>query len=203
MRGAPDPPEVIGAKCADSGSEFSWGRVRKLLRLSEARRDASWWSIIGGAGYRLMRDRINNTSALAFLPPDRNLRLFSGFIQDRVTIVPDRFKSAVGAKLEHNDYSGYEFQPSARLAWTPDENQTIWGAVSRAVRSPSRIDTDAFIPAPSPTVPEYCTLDARLAWQYRDVEVSLVGQNLTESRHREFGIQEIPRAVYGKVTLRF
>jgi iron complex outermembrane receptor protein len=56
---------------------------------------------------------------------------------------------------------------------------------------------------PSPTVPEYFTLDARLAWQYRDVEISLVGQNLTESRHREFGVQEIPRAVYGKITLRF
>ena len=56
---------------------------------------------------------------------------------------------------------------------------------------------------PSPKVPEYFTLDARLAWQYKDVEISLVGQNLTESRHREFGTQEIPRAVYGKVTLRF
>jgi iron complex outermembrane receptor protein len=56
---------------------------------------------------------------------------------------------------------------------------------------------------PAPSVPDYVALDTRLAWQYRDVEIALIGQNLLESEHREFGMNEIPRSVYGKITLRF
>jgi hypothetical protein len=52
-------------------------------------------------------------------------------------------------------------------------------------------------------VPAYFALDARIAWEYKDLEIALVGQNLTESRHREFGTREIPRGVYGKITVRF
>ena len=52
----------------------------------------------------------------------------------------------LGSKFEHNDYSGFEYQPSGRLAWTPAERHTVWGAISRAVRSPSRIDQEFFLP---------------------------------------------------------
>ena len=105
-------------------------------------------SIIWGGGYRLMPDEIENTSpsGFEFLPPDRNLQLFSGFIQDEIAIVPERLNFTIGTKLEHNDYSGFEVQPSVRLAWTPDSRQTIWGAISRAVRSPSRVDRDLYLP---------------------------------------------------------
>ena len=63
-------------------------------------------------------------------------------------LVPERLRLTLGSKLEHNDYSGFEYEPSVRLAWTPDDRQTIWSAVSRAVRSPSRIDRDFYFPAP-------------------------------------------------------
>jgi len=99
-------------------------------------------SIVWGAGYRVMQDDVANTPVLAFLPGRRNLQLVSGFLQDEITIVPERLQFTLGTKLEHNDYSGVEIQPSARLAWTPDKRQTVWAAVSRAVRSPSRIDAD-------------------------------------------------------------
>jgi iron complex outermembrane receptor protein len=56
--------------------------------------------------------------------------------------VPDRLRVTLGTKLEHNDYTGWEVQPSARLAWTPSPSQTLWAAVSRAVRTPSQVDTD-------------------------------------------------------------
>src|SRR5437762_14146703 len=61
----------------------------------------------------------------------------------------------LGSKFEHNDYSGFEIQPNIRLAWTPTTNQTVWGAISRAVRSPSRLDSDIRIRSPlsSPTFP--------------------------------------------------
>ena len=107
-------------------------------------------SITWGAGYRLMQDEVHNTAALAFIPPKRNMQLFSGFIQDEVTLLPDRLQLSLGTKLEHNDFSGLEAQPSARLAWTPTERHTIWAAVSRAVRSPSRIDTDVELPGVPP-----------------------------------------------------
>ena len=107
-------------------------------------------SITWGAGYRLMQDEVHNTVALAFIPPNRNMQLFSGFIQDEVTLLPDRLQLSLGTKLEHNDFSGFEAQPSARLAWTPTERHTIWAAVSRAVRSPSRIDTDLELPGVPP-----------------------------------------------------
>jgi iron complex outermembrane receptor protein len=61
----------------------------------------------------------------------------------------------LGTKLEHNDYSGLEVQPSVRLAWIPRERHTLWAAVSRAVRTPSIIDADGrltpqVLPGPLP-----------------------------------------------------
>jgi len=103
--------------------------------------------ILWGAGYRFMRNNIlNSTEFVGFLPNRRNMDLFSAFVQDEIMLVPDRFKFTIGTKLQHNIFSGLEIQPSARLAWTPDEKQTIWGAISRAVRAPSRIDVDYHIP---------------------------------------------------------
>jgi iron complex outermembrane receptor protein len=99
-------------------------------------------SVTWGAGYRLMQDEVKNRPQLAFIPPNKNMQLFSGFVQDEITLFPDRLRLTLGTKLEHNDFSGFEVQPSARLAWMPSEGHTFWGAVSRAVRSPSRIDSD-------------------------------------------------------------
>jgi len=107
-------------------------------------------SVTWGAGYRLMQDEVNNFTALAFLPPHKNMQLFSGFVQDEITLVPERLQLTLGTKLEHNDFSGFEVQPSARLAWTPAERHTVWAAVSRAVRSPSRIDSDVAFPGTPP-----------------------------------------------------
>ncbi|HSU53539.1 MAG TPA: TonB-dependent receptor [Candidatus Dormibacteraeota bacterium] len=108
---------------------------------------------VWGLGYRAMMDQVGNGPPLAFLPDDRNLQLFSGFAQDEFAIIPERLRFTVGTKLEHNDFTGWEVQPSGRLAWTPNENNTLWGAISRAVRSPSRFDTDLYIPNPANPAP--------------------------------------------------
>src|SRR5439155_611300 len=68
--------------------------------------------------------------------------LLNSFVQDEITLVPDRLRLTLGSKCEHNDFTGWEFQPSARAAWTPTEKQTLWAAVSRAVRTPSRAEDD-------------------------------------------------------------
>ena len=48
----------------------------------------------------------------------------------------------MGTKVEHNAWTGFEVQPSARLAWVPNERRTLWAAVSRAVRTPTRLDEE-------------------------------------------------------------
>jgi iron complex outermembrane receptor protein len=101
-------------------------------------------------GYRLMAEEVENSAALAFLPARRNLQLASAFLQDEFQVIPERLVLTAGSKFEHNDYSGFEVQPSGRLAYKPGTNHTLWTAVSRAVRSPSRIDTEVFSPGTPP-----------------------------------------------------
>ncbi|UFS70607.1 TonB-dependent receptor [Geomonas sp. RF6] len=101
--------------------------------------------IIWGAGYRFNHDRFSNKEAgLKLSPASRGDSLYSVFLQDDITLYPERLHLIVGTKLEHNDYSGIEVQPSGRILWTPDDRHTVWGAVSRAVRTPSRADTTLY-----------------------------------------------------------
>ncbi|HEX4342995.1 MAG TPA: TonB-dependent receptor, partial [Verrucomicrobiae bacterium] len=313
---------------------FDWGNRQKI--------------VVGG-GYRLMDDDINNSPGLAFLPAHKDLNLGNIFAQDEIALIPDKLKLTIGTKLEHNDYSGFEVQPSIRLGWTITPDQFAWAAVSRAVRSPSRIDTEVRSPGPpaptaisgnedfdsekmiayelgyrihpfkrvtfsvssyynsyselrsldqvspgvfvlgndfagatwgfegsgtvqltdwwhmqasynymkktlyatesdalpsvregndpnnwaslqsvmdlpahfsldvtgryvdslpSPNVPAYITCDVRIAWKYKEhLELSIIGQNLLDGEHAEFGAlptrQEVPRSIFGKVTIWF
>ncbi|HLQ67520.1 MAG TPA: TonB-dependent receptor [Candidatus Limnocylindrales bacterium] len=106
--------------------------------------------IVWGLGYRQSLDVIRNSPGLAFLPDHLKRRVFSGFVQDEITLAENRLVWTLGSKVEHNDYTGVEYQPSTRLAWTPAAKQTVWAAISRAVRTPSRIDRDLFVPASPP-----------------------------------------------------
>lgn len=305
-------------------------------------------TIVWGTGYRFMEDAAqHSTQFVAFIPSHKNMYLLSGFVSDEVMLVKDMVKLALGTKVEQNNYSGFEFQPGIRLACTI-EQQTLWAAVSRAIREPSRIDVDYHIPAydipvgtygvdggpnfisekvmayelgyrahlipgisislapfynryfdlysvdsipgtltyqiqngsegyswgvecsgnyeildswkirggytyfnkvldrkpgqkydpstlgndakhqflmhsvcdlplnlqfdvaarylsrlPNPYTPEYFTVDARLAWIFKSIELSIIGQNLIKDKHQEFGALKIPRNIYGKITWRF
>ena len=110
-----------------------------------ARHDLVW-----GLGYRLMNDRVANSPALAFLPGHVTRQWFTGFVQDEIALVPDRLHVALGTKVEHNDYTGFEIEPSGRLRWQLSESGLLWTAVSRALRTPSRIDREFFIPGQPP-----------------------------------------------------
>ncbi len=97
--------------------------------------------IVWGLGARVSPSRFFQTApGVDFLPHEQTYSLYSGFVQDEISLVPDRLYLTLGTKLEHNTFSGFEVQPSARLAWTPTEQSTFWGAVTRAVRTPSRIE---------------------------------------------------------------
>jgi iron complex outermembrane receptor protein len=60
-------------------------------------------------------------------------------------VIDDAVWLTLGSKIEHNDYSGVEVQPSARLRWKPTQGQLLWASVSRAVRTPSRVEDDAVL----------------------------------------------------------
>ncbi len=101
--------------------------------------------IIWGLGLRAMNHRVANLPLFGFDPETRKLTLYSGFVQDEITLIQDRLRFTLGSKFEHNDFTGFEAQPSVRLAWTPVSNHTFWTAFSRGVRTPARIDQDFFV----------------------------------------------------------
>ena len=120
------------------------------------RHDMTW-----GLGYRHISEDTNPTSSFELIPDNRDVNLYSTFLQDEISLIRNRLALTIGSKFEHNDFSGYEVQPSARLAWTPDMRQTWWGAVSRAVRTPARGEHDVRLrvvpPSPAPPAPVLVT----------------------------------------------
>jgi iron complex outermembrane recepter protein len=109
------------------------------------------WGLTG----RTMDDIFHGKGLLTLNPPDARYNVASGFVQDEVSL-PHAVRLTLGTKLEHNDFSGFEVQPSVRAAWDLTDTRTLWAAVSRAVRVPTRIeqdeDVDATNPAGNPVV---------------------------------------------------
>ena len=97
--------------------------------------------IIWGVGFRHTHDADVNAPSLGFLPAVLDQNLYSAFLQDEFRL-RQNLSFTLGTKLEHNDYSGFEFEPDARLSWNLSPSENLWAAVSRAVRTPSRIDHD-------------------------------------------------------------
>jgi iron complex outermembrane receptor protein len=98
-------------------------------------------NVLVGIGGRWSPDAIvQKFATLDFQPHNETDSIYSGFLQDQITVVPDKLALTLGSKFEHNNYSGFEIQPNVRLLWTPTPHQTFWAAVTRAVRTPSRLD---------------------------------------------------------------
>jgi iron complex outermembrane receptor protein len=99
-------------------------------------------AVVWGGGVRVNRDRTEGTAVLAFDPARRTYAVANVFAQDDIAILPDRLFVTLGAKYEHNAFSGGEFQPNLRSRYLMPFNQIVWGALSRAVRRPTRFDDD-------------------------------------------------------------
>ncbi|HMW50472.1 MAG TPA: TonB-dependent receptor [Rhodocyclaceae bacterium] len=104
--------------------------------------DAGPHSLIAGFGYRAVQADANLTLPTSVTRPQRTDQLFSIFAEDTVSLA-ERLRLTLGVKGEHNDFTGLEWQPSARLRWTSGSGSTAWMAVSRAVRTPSIIEDSA------------------------------------------------------------
>jgi iron complex outermembrane receptor protein len=128
---------------------YTWDLEVQHRFLIGERHDVIW-----GANYRLSADDIGNLGpSLAFIPDSETVHLVSAYVQDEFHLVPDTFSLTAGSKFEYNSFSGFEIQPSGRFAWKPAEGQLVWGAISRAVRTPTRIDQDLVAPNPSTGAP--------------------------------------------------
>jgi iron complex outermembrane receptor protein len=103
--------------------------------------------IVWGLGFRRTFDTVINGPGLGFFPAVLDQSLYSAFVQDEFAL-RNNLSFTAGTKLEHNAYSGFEFEPNARLSWILSSSQAVWAAVSRAVRTPSRIDHDLSEGAP-------------------------------------------------------
>jgi iron complex outermembrane receptor protein len=101
---------------------------------------ASRHDIVGGLGYRTTSDNLTPKYSKSFEPPQRTDNLFSAFLQDEIRLT-HAFHLVVGSKVEHNGYTGFEFEPSAQLVWTVAKGQALWASAARAIRQPARADT--------------------------------------------------------------
>ncbi len=105
------------------------------------------FELLWGLGYRRVEYDFDNLPTLQLSPSSDGLETFSSFLQGDYDIT-DRLWLTLGSKFEHNDFTGFEYQPSVRMRWHPYERHTVWGAVSRAVRTPAIFDafsrTDVF-----------------------------------------------------------
>jgi iron complex outermembrane receptor protein len=105
--------------------------------------------ITWGLNYRHTSNENVGRGVFAVDPAQAQDQIFGGFLQDQLAI-GDSLRVTVGTKLEHNDFSGFEYQPSLRLAWDPARAQNLWAAVSRAVRVPTRLERDVSIEITAP-----------------------------------------------------
>jgi iron complex outermembrane receptor protein len=120
--------------------------------------------IVWGLHYRHISDDTDNNATFNLDPDSRQVNLYSTFIQDEFRL-RENLRLTAGVKLEHNDFSGFEYQPNVRLAWAVDESQTWWGSVSRAVRTPARGEHDVMLrlvppPASDPGIPVFAEGDS-------------------------------------------
>ena len=143
-------------------------------RLQVGRRNEILW----GLGHRYIHDSFENSIGISYFP-DSSLNFISNaFIQDKISIIENELYLTIGSKFSINNFTGFEFQPSARLAWTPNDKHTIWGAVSRAVRTPSRSgDSGRFNAAVAPG-PSVAVIQGQLDFESEDVLASEVGYRL-------------------------
>jgi len=111
---------------ADFQEHIAWGE----------RQDFVW-----GLGYQYSTSHSEGNLTVSLNPANLSTQLFSSFVQDEIALLPDRFYLTVGAKLEHNYYTGFTVMPSARGAYLISEGQMLWAAFSKAERTPASVDT--------------------------------------------------------------
>ncbi len=118
------------------------------LEYQQTWRPSASQELTWGLGYRYSRDDIRTSSLITLPDTEAANALYSAYAQDEITLVPERWRLSLGARLEHNDYTGFELQPNLRLLWTPDTRSSVWASAARAIRTPSRVERGGMVYLP-------------------------------------------------------
>ena len=145
----PEAPDIFGTTVTEPGGYFTDALDTYDLNFQHTFNVGEYNHVIWGLGYRFTQDAVGNAPTLQFYPQTLDQNLYSWFGQDEIKLAKT-VTLTLGTKVEHNDYTGFEVQPSGRIQWELAPKQMIWAAVSRAVRTPSRIDHDLFEPTGLP-----------------------------------------------------
>jgi iron complex outermembrane recepter protein len=117
--------ETRGTSNLDFKHHFAWGQ----------RQDVVW-----GVDYSYSSSDTNGGLFVSLNPARLDVQSFGSFVQDEITLLPNRLYLTVGTKLERNYYTDFHASPSVRLARTLNAHHTIWTAISNAVRTPDETD---------------------------------------------------------------
>jgi iron complex outermembrane recepter protein len=154
---------------SDTSLQVSFGRYRRNDALRETRNTLDldfahhirWGArqdVVWGVGYRYSSSTTDGNLFFSLKPPNLNTQLFSAFVQDEIALLPDRLSLIAGAKIEHNYFTGFGLMPTLRGTLALPRHQMVWAAISRALRTPSEIDTasqltvNGFVPPGGPPV---------------------------------------------------
>jgi iron complex outermembrane receptor protein len=156
--------------------------------------------IIWGLGYRLVGAEFEDSFTVSLSDDHRTDHLVSAFVQDEITLLEDELRLTLGSRFEYNSYTEFEIQPTARLLWTPDRQQSIWLAASRATRTPSQAE-DSFalnsvspppLPPPFPQVPPFTLLPLQISVlgnpDQRSEDVVAFELGYRAQPHRDFSV---------------
>lgn len=120
-----------------------------------------------GVGYRTIRDTVSTYPFDYLQPVSKNYDVVNLFVQDEYAITND-WHLIAGTKVEHNDFSGVEWQPTVRTSYAMNQS-VLWAALSRAIRTPTRLEKDIS----TPQFPEFGkyfdsekVLFKELGWRY-------------------------------------
>jgi iron complex outermembrane receptor protein len=142
------------------------------LELQHSFSPATRHELTWGLGYRFTeRDITYDSFAISFDQHHRDDHLTNLFAQDEIELIADELTLWIGSKVEHNDFTGWEIQPSVRSTWTPRENHIFWGAISRAARTPSEAEEDLRINVTVGGSPALPLLVAHLPQENLDAEI--------------------------------
>ncbi|MDD2366929.1 MAG: TonB-dependent receptor [Desulfuromonadaceae bacterium] len=98
--------------------------------------------VVWGAAYRFSQYTVVNTQTLSFNENSVGNNLSSAFVHDEISILPNRLFLIIGSRFEHSDIAGSSIQPNGRLLWAPTPHTSVWGSISRAVRSKTKGEED-------------------------------------------------------------
>jgi iron complex outermembrane receptor protein len=127
----------------------AWDRIEQSTPVSDRSLDFEYQNhfhmgsrhdLVAGVGFRRDTGTLTGSGWIQFIPPTRTDNLASAFFQDEIALA-STLRLTIGSKFEHNSYTGFEFEPTVRLAWAATPKSTLWASANRAIAQPAQYET--------------------------------------------------------------